>query len=152
MRRGKSIRKLIAFALLIALCLNNGMMGENTVSAKTDISLDQYKELLSKVKIEGMDYKAYLAQYDTTKRPDKEYIIEAKDYVRTEDMEVKEYTDYEGMEGTSVYTPEQGLIEYEINIEEEGFYDVSLLYYPVEGKSASIQRGIFIDGDLPYSC
>ncbi|HEX3078492.1 MAG TPA: extracellular solute-binding protein, partial [Lachnospiraceae bacterium] len=25
------------------------------------------------------------------------------------------------------------------------------LYYPVEGKSASVQRGIFIDGELPYT-
>ena len=49
-----------------------------------------------------------------------------------------------------MYTGEQGIIEYQTEILEEGFYDISLLYYPVVGRSASIQRAIFIDGELPY--
>lgn len=146
-RQGK---RLIAIVLIIALGWSNVVMSKYTVSAKTDTSLDEYKALLSGISMDGLDYHEYLSLYDEAKKPDAEYVIEAKDYVRTEDMEVKEYVDYEGMEGTSVYTDEQGLIEYEVTIKEEGFYDISLLYYPVEGKSASIQRGFFIDGVLPY--
>lgn len=151
MRRVKGLQKLIAFLLITAVCVQSGMVGRDTLNAKTNTSPDEYKNLLSKVNIEGISYKDYLTQYDTSKKPNTEYSIEAKDYVRTEDMKVEEYIDYEGMEGTSVYTQEQGLIEYEVNILEEGFYDVSLLYYPIKGKSASIQRGFFIDGALPYS-
>ncbi|HEY8499862.1 MAG TPA: extracellular solute-binding protein, partial [Clostridia bacterium] len=84
-------------------------------------------------------------------KPDTEYVIEAEQYVRAYGMNVKKYTDFEGMEGVSVYTGEQGFIEYEVNIRQEGLYSLSVLYYPVEGKNASIQRSVFIDGDLPYS-
>lgn len=150
MYKVKRIRQLIAIVMIIALSFSGITVSEYKVSAKTYTSLEEYKELLSETGQEGIDYVDYIAQFDATKKPDKEYVIEAKDYVRTEGMEVQEYQDYEGMEGTSIYTGEKGLIEYEVNIEEEGFYDLSLLYYPVEGKSASIQRGFFIDGALPY--
>lgn len=151
MKKFERARRLIAILLIIALSWSNITMSEYRVSAKTDTSLEEYKELLDEIDISGMDYKEYITQFDTRKRPNTEYVIEAKDYVRVEGMVPVEYIDFEGMEGTSVFTDEKGLIEYEVDITEEGFYDLSFLYYPVEGKSASIQRGIFIDGELPYT-
>ncbi|MHB8130473.1 MAG: extracellular solute-binding protein [Mobilitalea sp.] len=150
MNEVRKIKQRIAILLVIALSWSNVTVSEYAVSAKTDTTFEEYKELLSKISTDGTDYKDYLTLYDNAKRPDAEYVIEAKDYVRAQNMEVEEYIDYEGMEGTSVYTEEQGLIEYEVAVQEEGFYDMSLLYYPIEGKSASIQRGVFIDGLLPY--
>lgn len=147
----KRIKQLIAIALIIALSCSSVSLSGYRVNAKTDTTLDQYKELLSETSTGGTDYKDYIKGFDTAKRPDKEYIIEAGDYVRTEGMDIREFDNYEGLEGTSVYTGESGLIEYEVNVEEEGFYDISLQYYPVEGNSASIQRGFFIDGALPYN-
>ena len=147
----KRVRQLIAIALIIALSFSGVTASEYKVSASTNTSLDEYKELLSKTGQEGTDYEDYIAQFDTTKRPDKEYTIDAKDYVRVEGMEVQELDNYQGMDGTSVLTDEKGLIEYEVNVEEEGFYNIALEYYPIEGKSASIQRGFFIDGALPYN-
>ncbi len=151
MKKVKQMRQIIAIALIITLSLSSITWSGYQVNAKTDTSLDEYKELLSEISTSGTDYEDYIAQLDTTKRPDKEHIIEAKDYVRALDMEVQTFDHYEGMEGTSVYTGEKGLIEYEVTIEEEGFYDISLHYYPIEGNSASIQRGFFIDGALPYN-
>ncbi len=146
----RRLRRLIAMVLITVLSLGSVTVSGFKVSAKTDTSLEEYKKLLSVTSTDEINYEDYIAQFDTSKKPDKEYAIEAGDYVRTEGMKVEKYIDYEGMEGVSVFTEEQGLIEYEVNIEEEGFYDISLLYYPVEGKSASIQRSFFIDGALPY--
>lgn len=150
MIKSKGRKYLTVIILIVAIILIETVQPRQVAIAKTDVSLDEYKEQLNRVNIDGIAYKDYVAMYDINKRPDAEYTIEAEDYVRVEDMEIEEYTDYEGMEGTSVYTGEKGLIEYEVDIEEEGFYDISLLYYPVEGKSASIQRAIFINGMLPY--
>ena len=147
----KRMKQLLAVLLTAALSCSNAMVSRDIANAGTGTSLEQYKELLNRTAADGMDYKDYLAGYDTVKRPAAEYVIEAEDYIRAEGMVPVLYQDYEGTEGASVYTEEQGLIEYEVEIKEEGFYDLSLLYYPVEGKSASIQRGIFIDGALPFA-
>lgn len=143
-------KKYVALLVLLPLFLNDFIGGSSAVQAQNNITLDEYKEMLSDVSTEGIHYTEYLEGLDSTNRPDREYSIDAGNYVRTEGMEVKTYENYKEMEGSSLYTEESGLIEYEVNIEEEGVYNLSLLYYPVEGKSASIQRGIFIDGKLPY--
>ena len=147
----KRMKQLLAIMLTAALCRSKALGSRNTAGAKTDTSLEQYQDLLSRTPTDGMNYEDYLDGFDVLKRPRAEYVIDAEDYVRADGMEPVTYSDYEGMEGVSVYTGEEGLIEYEVEIKEEGFYDISLLYYPVEGKSASIQRGIFIDGALPYA-
>lgn len=150
MKIRKRIGQSLAYFLMVTILLQMCMVTNGVVSAKTDHTVDYYKELLSDVNSNEIKFKDYVAMYDENKRPNLQYEIDAADYVRVEGMDVTEYENYQGMEGTSVYTDERGLIEYEVNIEEEGFYDISLLYYPVEGKSASMQRGIFIDGALPY--
>ena len=118
----------------------------------TDVLLEEFEEILETYKLnEGTPkYEEYKQNLESSNRPSGEYIIEAKDYVRVDNLEVETYEDYEGQEGTSVYIGESGLIEYEVEIKETGLYELSLLYYPVEGKSASIQRAFFIDGKLPY--
>lgn len=153
MNKAKHMRRLIAIILTIALSISGVTTSGYKVSAKTDTPLDEYKDMLSDAQSEVIGYEEYLAQYDTSKRPDQKIVIDAEDYVRVEGMEIndEEYIDYEGMEGTSICTDETGLIEYEVNIPEEGFYDISLDYFPIEGKSASIQRSFFIDGELPYN-
>ncbi len=144
-------RKSAAVLLIVVLCCADLLQADKTAFAQTDISMESFKELLESASTAAQDYKSYVSGFDTDKRPVDEYVIEAADYVRVEGMEAVEYIDYEGMEGISVLTDEQGFIEYEVDIRNEGFYDICLLYYPVEGKSASIQRGIFIDGELPFS-
>ena len=61
------------------------------------------------------------------------------------------YENYEGMEGSSVLTEDNSLIEFDVEISESGFYYPFLTYYPVEGKSSDIQRSLFVDGKLPYN-
>lgn len=67
-----------------------------------------------------------------------------------EGMEPEVLTDYEGMEGTSVYTEESGMLTYEVDIAEEGMYEFGISYYPVAGNGSSIQRSFFVDGELSY--
>ena len=97
----------------------------------------------------------YAASYPAV-YPDKEYRIAADSYVRYEDAGAvttpEMWENYENVPGggNSILTTEEALVEYEVNIEESGYYDMSMVYYPVEGKSSSIQRSFFIDGKLPY--
>ncbi|HRX07720.1 MAG TPA: extracellular solute-binding protein [Candidatus Limiplasma sp.] len=83
-----------------------------------------------------------------------ELVIPARDYIRYEEDGVPVYpvlmTNFEGMDGTAVLTAENALIAYSVTVQESGWYDLRLNYYPVEGKSAEIQRAFFVDGRLPY--
>ena len=140
-----------------------------TAFAKTDLSLDDYEDIIGTYIINDsiLSYEEYVASHED-KNPSDEIVIDAADYVRytdgTVDKDGKDvesdpevFTDYQPdtdnksyISGKSVYTNEQGLIEYEVSVKEAGWYYLSVDYLPVEGSSASIQRSFFIDGELPY--
>lgn len=66
----------------------------------------------------------------------------------TTDIEV--LYDYEGVPGISVRTGERGYVEWQVEVEEAGFYNIEVMYYPVVGRSAPIQRAIEINGTRPF--
>lgn len=73
-------------------------------------------------------------------------IIEGNDYHTFSDSEFHhevKHVMYEGINGLLV--PETGSIEYSVNVPSAGFYNLKILYYTVEGRSSSIQRGIKIN-------
>lgn len=155
MSRSKLFKRILSAAF--GVCLGLGIIPCsivcNRADAATTTTLDQYEDTLSSYSVEGNveGYDAYLQEHESASRPSSTIEIDAANYIRTEGMDVETMDNYEGMEGTSVKTDESGLIEYEVNITEAGLYDLSLLYYPIKGKNAAIQRGVFIDGKLPYS-
>lgn len=95
-------------------------------------------------------YTDYLAGFEGAARPDAEVVIEASEFSRTEGADIKKLENYEGSGGISVYTGEKGEIEWKVTVPEAGFYNLSLLYFPVEGKSSSIERSLKIDGGIPF--
>lgn len=50
----------------------------------------------------------------------------------------------------AVFTDEEAVIEWDFTVPETGLYNMTIRYYPIEGKNSAIQRAIFIDGELPY--
>lgn len=148
-RTHKPMRRWLAASMAAICVLTSGTFPVQEYQAKTDYSLEDYEEQKDNYNKAG-GYREYLQKMPAT-RPTDKYMIEAADYVRTEGMEVVLHENYEGRQGTSVYTDKEGLIEYEVEIKTAGLYEIAVEYFPVEGNSASIQRSIFIDGELPYS-
>ena len=155
MKKRKTGKRVLALVLTVVLLAGICPLYPLESNAMTVMSEEEFKELLSTYSIgEGVPlYKEYLADKDD-KRPGQEIVVDAADYSRYEEGGTEKapetYENYEGMEGTSVLTSENGLIEYDINVAESGWYDLSVVYYPIEGKSSEIQRGFFVDGELPY--
>ena len=148
-RMHKSMRRCLAVSLAVITLLTSGMISPQEYEAKTDNTLEDYQEQKDNYnKVDG--YREYIQNVPNT-RPTDKYIIKAEDYVRVEGMEVALHENYEGRQGTSVYTDKEGLIEYEVEIKTAGLYEIAVEYYPVEGNGSAIQRSIFIDGELPYS-
>lgn len=147
--------KIMSFILCLSILTGTFVHVDMDILAKTDMTLEDYREAVSTYSIDGdrNNYGAYLMQHDAV-FPEEIIEIDAASYCRYEDRDeivVPEiYTDYEGMEGDSVLTSESAFIEYEFSVATSGYYDLSLLYYPIAGKSSEIQRSFFIDGELPY--
>lgn len=95
-------------------------------------------------------YSEYLQTHKSSNTPQREIKIEAADYVSAEGMTPVVENSYEGMNGRSVLTDEEGEISWNIDVPEAGLYNLSVQYYPVAGKSTDIQRTILIDGKLPF--
>ena len=122
--------------------------------AATDMSIAQYENLVSTYSIDASipSYAEYQAAHDAA-RPEGKIVIEATDYVRYEEEGVAEPTvlaDYAGKAGNALLTGEEALAEWEFTVEEAGWYDLRLDYYPYPGKNSEIQRAFFLDGKLPY--
>ncbi|MCL1845901.1 MAG: extracellular solute-binding protein [Defluviitaleaceae bacterium] len=77
-------------------------------------------------------------------------IIDAADYALIEGMEIRHEENWRDMPGTSLWTCEQGLVEWEFYIAEAGLYNLSVTFYNYPGRSSDIQRAVFINGELPF--
>lgn len=95
-------------------------------------------------------YEAYLKQYGNAARPERELRIEGEDYSRNQGDLFEVKAQYEGLDGTAVITPEEGTISWEVPVPEAGLYNIRVHYYPVEGKSSSIERSFSINQQIPF--
>ena len=92
----------------------------------------------------------YKNDHANAARPDFEKIINANEYILLEGMEPRREENFEGMSGVSVWTDEQGLIEWEFVAPQAGLYNIELQYYSYPGRNSDIQRAIFINGEQPF--
>lgn len=154
--RKRSIWKMaLAGTLALVTALSVFPWGTRESSAKTDLTMDEYDEILSRYTIDENipSYYDYVKTFNA-KYPKQSITIKADECVRYDEndksAEPKYYKDYEGKTGNSIYTSENSLVEFEVDIAEEGFYNLLFDYYPITGKNSSIERSIYVDGEFPY--
>ena len=92
----------------------------------------------------------FLYDHQNTPRPEAEYIIEAASYTLAYGMYPRPYEYFRDKPGTSLWTGEEGIIEWQVNITQAGLYNISLLFYNILGRNTEIQRSIFINGQQPF--
>ncbi len=150
-------KQIIALLFATALIAESLPLGASTVQAATEKTQEEYEDLVGTYSIDESipTYNEYASLYPQV-FPQEEYRIAADSYVRYEEAGVvvtpELYENYEGVPNgkASVLTTEEALIEYDFTIDTAGYYDMSLVYYPIEGKASEIQRSFFIDGEIPY--
>ena len=110
---------------------------------------EQYQQYVDTFDV-TMRFDNFLLNHEDAPRPMTEYVISAADYTLVDGMSIRLYQDVEGVDGISVWTDEEGLIQWEVNVAQGGLYHMAVKYYSVEGKNSTIQRAILINGQLPY--
>ncbi|WP_373425841.1 extracellular solute-binding protein [Paenibacillus endoradicis] len=94
-------------------------------------------------------YASYLSEHESASKPDTTIVIDATQYAHVNGTEF-EVLQVEGIEGSALYTGETGTVQWDFEVKQAGLYQLEVLYYPVEGKSSSIERIIAIDGIVPF--
>ena len=96
-----------------------------------------------------MDYEQYKNNHSDKDFADDTIFINAHDYTHT-NMSIEMKKDFEGLDGLSIITTDEGFIEWELDVEKAGFYNIAIKYYPVEGKRSSIERRLKINGKTAF--
>ena len=94
-------------------------------------------------------YGQYLSQHENAAYPETEVVILGGDFTKASEG-FEKLEDYEGLGNSCALTLEEGSITYEVSVEEEGFYNLKLLYYPLMGKNNEIGRSVMVNGEIPY--
>ena len=155
MRRKKAVKRITSGIVLLSMMAGVITVSGTSAFARTELTMDDFDEFVSTYSVDDsiLPYNEYLTQF-TASYPESTISLTAEMVSRyaenDEEADPVFYSDYEGYEGDAVYMSEDSLVEYDFVVEEEGFYSLSMTYYPIEGKSSDIERSFFIDGELPY--
>ncbi len=132
----------LVITMLSSVCLTSAYAeNDDATVAQTEQNADK-----SKNDSELLDYREYLASYQDVACPQQKIEIAGVDY--TAATTTTSVTEIEGKK--IVTTTDEGYIEWKTNIPETGMYQIQLTYYNIEGKGASIERELYIDGKLPF--
>lgn len=125
-------------------------------------ALPDLTELLAAVK-----YSTYQIKYQQAPRADQTVQIDGTKFSQEdttaaigtgeEEVRVISYADKDskgnfiaGTEQQGLYCPATGAVGWKVEVPKTGKYMISIEYYPVEGKSSSIERTLYIDGKVPF--
>ncbi|HPU44580.1 MAG TPA: ABC transporter substrate-binding protein, partial [Dictyoglomaceae bacterium] len=142
----KKVLGLIKTLFLILVFLNTlGIIFAEDQSVK---ELNVIYELISKEN----SYESYLSRYSHEDRPEDTIVIPGVKYSNhSKDCEIEELTNLTKDKKPVLYVGESGFVEWEIDVKEEGLYNIAINYYPIKGKNSGIEREILIDGKRPFN-
>lgn len=137
---------LVIILAIIGYSVYVKIMNERYEASKQDV----VEAAIDTEKIVGRDdvYTAYLERHKEAIRPDYEIVVDVKNYSVAEKSEA--YSEYLGKKDV-VVSHEGGFVEWEIDIPEAGLYNISLDYYPLEGRGIDIERALYINEEMPFA-
>lgn len=94
-------------------------------------------------------YTEYLKEHGPEAMPDGRIWIQGTDYIDCSGEVQNKRLGEASLE--AVVGGEDSSITWECQVPEEGFYQIRISYYPMEGKGGNIERRILINGKLPFS-
>ncbi|VEU82813.1 extracellular solute-binding protein [Acholeplasma hippikon] len=94
------------------------------------------------------NYQDYVLSKNQTFPQGKEIVVYGTDFSSaTGDFEI--LNNYQGVD-KSLLTKEAGSFEFEVDVEEAGFYHIKLRYFAYEGKGSAIERKFYLNDEVPF--
>lgn len=82
-------------------------------------------------------------------RPAHEYLLTADNIVAVNSSGYSVQTDLDGVD-EYIETDDSSVVVFSFTNDEEGYYNILVRYYPLEGKSGSIERNILVNDESPF--
>ncbi len=98
--------------------------------------------------VTAADYKEYSKDV-TSAVTDSVVTIDVPAYTSSS-MEAKKEENYQGTSGITVFTGDEGCINWNFDVATAGYYCLKVDYFPVISKNSEIEIGIKIDGEYPF--
>jgi len=95
-------------------------------------------------------YEQYIARYSDAPHPAERVVIEAESFADAEGMQPVVSDAFEGAGSSVVWTGDSGSIHWDVDVPEEGLYQIGIRYFPVEGNTSPIERELHIDEAAPF--
>lgn len=92
-------------------------------------------------------YTRYMEAHADAACPEAQVEVDLAGYVSGEDVEV--YDSFEGVE-KALYTGDRSTVTWEVDIPASGFYNIYLEYMTVESRGVSVERALYVNGQLPF--
>lgn len=134
-------KKLIGFGMTLVVLAAAGYSYKNANDSKQGIYTIGASD-------REMFYENTYAQYlqengYTGTMPDTQVVLDLTKYEASEGAIVTESSD-------GVSTSEQGKVTWKFSVDTPGFYNLEVGYLPLEGTNSSIERKLYLDGEIPY--
>lgn len=134
--------RLLSLTMTAVLALGSMSMSMTAKAAEEDLS-PYYVTVYDTEK-----YEDYLERHSDARHPAEEIAVAGGSYAEAGEG-FKKAAEYEGRSNVAL-TAAEGSITWDVSIPEAGFYQIEIEYYPMEGKSNTIEREIRINGELPF--
>ncbi|MBQ7132501.1 MAG: extracellular solute-binding protein [Oscillospiraceae bacterium] len=160
----KSSAKRVFSGILAAVTSLGGMLSALPVNTlvsyaqeEVDLSLDENTAMY----VDYITYSEYLDIYGQSAKPDKEILINGADFISSDgdgistgkyggDDSATDEMDYESDHDVLIWNSSDGEVTYKFNVEQEGIYNMQMLYYPIVCNVTTIEFEAYIDGILPF--
>ena len=95
-------------------------------------------------------YDKYILEHKDVPRPEITIVVEGNSFAGADNMEVEHLDSLDGAYKSVVKTGGKGSICWDVEIPEDGLYNMAIRYFPTEGNASQIEREIKIDGTVPF--
>lgn len=108
-----------------------------------DVSIDQFTEQSRTA------YHSYIKLYSGANKPMSDVNIDVTKY-ETSDGAVCETGTFEEESGCVSWLDSNGTVTWEFDVENEGLYNLEMVYFPVSGQNTTIEAELKLDGENPF--
>lgn len=95
-------------------------------------------------------YEQYISKYEHMPHPDAVQLIKATSFIGTDGMHAEILYSFKDSDRPVLKAGETGSVYWDMDVQEDGLYNIAIRYYPIEGNGSLIEREIQIDGKAPF--